>query len=261
MSLASFVDTLALPTSARIDRRVPKKLLLEQGAPPASDRRQIQDGIAEIVWIAALKPNNIAVPAFQDEVREYRDIAVLTLTLRDAARANRLSELIHRAIPYPVVLWTEGDGAASLSLAHKRWSQSEAGEVVVEEVYRSPWLRPDAPSAAEAAFLGSLALAELPTRDLYALYQGWLDRLATFEAAAITGIFALPETVEHAAARRDALAEHARLEREIAGLRTQAERETQIGRRVELNLEIARLRNELTAVEEVLGAKGLPLSP
>ena len=255
MTLASAIEALALPGETRVDKRVPKKLLLEQGAPTTSDKRQIQDGIAEIVWISALKPHNIGVPAFTDEIREYLEIAVLTLTLRDAARANRLSELIHRAIPYPVVLWTEGDGTASLSLAHKRWSQSEAGEVVVEEVYRSPWLRPDAPSAAEAAFLGSLALAELPTRDLYALYQGWLDRLATFEAAAITGIFALPETVEHAAARRDALAEHARLAREIAGLRAEAEKETQIGRLVDLNLEIARLRNERAAIEKMLGAK------
>ena len=33
-----------------MDQRVPKKLLLEQGAPTAVDKRQIQDGIEDMVW-------------------------------------------------------------------------------------------------------------------------------------------------------------------------------------------------------------------
>ena len=85
---------------------MPKKLLVEQGAPTAADKRQIQDGIEEMIWVAALKPTNIGVPAFRDDVREYLEIAVLTVALRPAAKPTRLIELIHRAIPYPLVLVT-----------------------------------------------------------------------------------------------------------------------------------------------------------
>lgn len=145
MSFGSIIDALALPPEARVDRRVPKKLLLEQGA--AADRRQIQDGIEELLWVAALKPTNIGVPAFRDEVREYLEIAVLTATLRAAARPARFTELIHRAIPYPVVLVTLHGGAVSLSLAHKRWSQGETGKVVIQELRYTPQLRLDAPTA------------------------------------------------------------------------------------------------------------------
>ena len=49
---------------------------------------------------AALKPTNIGVPIFRNEEREYLEIALLTVTLRSAAKPNRLIELIHRAIPY-----------------------------------------------------------------------------------------------------------------------------------------------------------------
>jgi hypothetical protein len=73
---APVIEALALPTHARVDQRVPKKLLLEQGAPTAVDKRQIQEGIDELFWIAALKPNLIGAPAFRDEVREYLEIAV-----------------------------------------------------------------------------------------------------------------------------------------------------------------------------------------
>ncbi len=230
--ITDLIDALALPADTRVERRVPKKLLLEQGAPTAADKRQIQDGIEELAWVAALKPNNIGVPVFRDEVREYLEIAVLTAMLRSAAKTVRLTELIHRAIPYPLVLVTaQGDGV-NLSLAHKRWSQGQTGAVVIEDMHRTVPLRPDSLAPNEQAFLVSLALSGLPTRDLYALYQGWLDRVTALEAATITGAFVVPDTAEHAEAQRVALATNARLQRDIATLRAQAQREKLFNRRL-----------------------------
>ncbi len=245
MSTAALIDALALPPDARVDQRVPKKLLLEQGAPTAADKRSLQDGIAEMTWVAALKPTNIGVPLFRDDVREYLEIAVLIVMLRAAAKGPRLIALIHRAVPYPVVLVAEHGDAVSLSLAHKRWSQGEKGKVVIEVVRRTTPFQPAAPTAEEAAFLASLALASQPARDLYTVYQGWLDRVAALEAAQITGTFVPPESTGQASAVRDGLDVHAELQRELAVLRAKAKKERQINRRVELNLKIKRLEAKL----------------
>jgi len=252
MSVAPVINALALPPDACVDQRVPKKLLTEQGAPTAADKRQIQDGIEELCWVAALKPINIAVPAFRDDVREYLEIAVLTATLRAGAKPTRLIELIHRAIPYPLVLVAAHGDTVSLSLAHKRWSQGETGRVVIEDVHRTAPFRPDAPKAEEALFLVSLAVASLPNRDLFALYQGWLDRAAALAAAQITGTFAPPDSADRASALRDGLYIHARLQRDLAALRAKADREKQLNRRVELNLEIKRLEADLAATAKAL---------
>ncbi len=252
MSVTSFINALSIPLDARLDQRVPKKLLLEQDMPTAADKRQIQDGIEEIVWVAALKPTNIGVPAFKDSVREYLEIAVLTVRFRTATKPPRLIELIHRAIPYPVVLVAAHGETVSLSLAHKRWSQGELGKVVIEDVRRTAPFRPEAPTAAESLFLASLALSGLPSRDLFALYQGWLDRVAALEAAQITGAFAPPDSADRATALRDSLEDHARLQRGIVILRSQAEKEKQLNRRVELNLKIKRLEAELATTIKTL---------
>ena len=80
------------------------------------------------------------MPEYRDDVREYLEIAVLRLTLRAGAKAARLVELVHRAVPYPVLLSTEQGERAGLSLAHKRWSQGEAGKTVLEgEVVAVEW--------------------------------------------------------------------------------------------------------------------------
>ena len=72
---------------------MPKKLLLENGAPTAADKRQINDGIEELLWVAALKPTTIGVPEYRDDVREYLEIAVLSLVLRPMPRAVASSSL------------------------------------------------------------------------------------------------------------------------------------------------------------------------
>jgi uncharacterized protein DUF4391 len=252
MSFGPVINALAVPPNARVDQRVSKKLLLEQGAATAADKRQIQAGIEELLWVAALKPTNIAVPAFRDGVREYLEIAVLTTTLRSTVKPTRIVELNHRAIPYPLVLVRAHGDAVSLSLAHKRWSQGETGKVVIEDVHCTALFRPDVPTAEEAAFLASLAISSLPTSDLFALYQGWLDRVAALEAAQITGTFAPPDSTDRASALHDGLNTHARLRREITALRAQTAKEKQLNRRVELNANIKRLEAELVATKKTL---------
>lgn len=252
MSVQILLNALVLPATARVDQRVPKKLLLEHGASTAADRRQVQDGIDALWWAAVLKPNTIGVPVFSDEQHEYNEIAVLTALLRPTAQVTRLTELIHRAIPYPVVLGIEQEGTVRLSVAPKRRSLGETDALVVEAVRTSAALQPTELTPSEAAFLTSLALAQLPTRDLYTIYQGWAARITALDAAGISGKFTLPETPELEAVQQAAVIAYRGLQRELTALRAQAERERQLHRRVELNLMIKCLAAQLAETAEKL---------
>lgn len=251
MSAIDLIDALALPADARVDQRVPKKLLLEQGAPTAADKRHIQEGIEEITWVAALKPVTIGVPGFQDGTREYVEIAVLRVTQRPQAKAARLTELIHRAIPYPLVLVTVLGESATLSLSHKRASQATGAAVVLDGALLSATVASQ-PSALEATFLASLRLAEQFAQNLFELYQGWIDRVMALEAARITGTYVPPQSATRSAAVREGLDAYARLTRELVALRAQAGKEKQMNRRVDLNLRIKQLETELTTHTDIL---------
>lgn len=244
MNAAVIIEALGIPADARVDQRVPKKLLLEQGAPTAADKRLIQDGIDELFWVAALKPSTIGVPAYRDGIREYLEVAVLSATFRPSGKGARLTELIHRAIPYPLFLVASHPDGLSVSLAPKRFSQAETAQVVLENQVTSVSLSPSQ-SKEDASFLASLPIAAQPARDLLTMYQGWIDRAAALEAARLTGSFLLLDSPDRAAERRAALDERARLEREIAVLRSRAEAEKQMRRRVDLNIELKRLEATL----------------
>lgn len=243
--ILAIVDALELPPEARVNARVPKKLLVEQGAPTSADKRAIQDGIDNLQWLAACKPATIGVQTYSDDIREYLEIALITCVFRPGAKAGRLITLIHRAIPYPIVLITSDSDGVALSVAHKRHAQNEAGKVVIERVVSVAGLQAEQLSPHEQAFLQSLALARQPHRSLFTLYEGWLARIEALNAARLAGSFTVTDDMASIERRRDALEAHFRLTREIVGLRTRATREKQINRRVDINLEIQRLEADL----------------
>ena len=249
--------SLGLPDGCRVDQRVPKKLLLENGVPTTTDKRLINDGIEEIQWVAALKPNTIGVSKYRDDLREYVEIAVLTVTLRATddkpAKVARLTELVHRAVPYPVLLLLRSEQRVMLSLAHKRWAQNESGKVVLDGGVVSASLPDDATSAdVLSAFLRALALTSQPQATLFGLYQSWMDSAQALLAARLTGTFKAADSPEQAVARRQALQECQRLELEEARLRTQAAKEKQLARQVELNLALKRMQAQLAAARAQL---------
>ena len=245
--IIAIIDALGLPLQARVDARVPKKLLVEQGAPTTADKRAIQDGIDELQWLAACKPTTIGVPSFSDDTRNYLEIAVVGCAFRPGAKAARLIELIHRAIPYPVLLVTVDEQGVALSAAHKRNAQNEANKVVIERFVSVVGIKTENLKTHEKSFLQSISLANQSCHDLRTLYEGWMARVEALNAARLNGAFVASDDASTIKRRREALESHSRLTREITGLRAKATREKQLNRRVDLNLKIQRLEAEIAA--------------
>lgn len=251
VTAAEVVGALGLPPTSLVNRRVPKTLLLENAAFTSADKKLIREGIESVTWVAALKPTVIGVPEYRDSEREYLEIAVLTLEMRDEARPARLIEIMHRAIPYPVLLIADEGSRVTFSCAHKRRSQSEADRVVLdgEVISATP---SGAPDAVREPFLNSLSLTGQPRRSLYELYGGWTNALVAFQSSVVSGRFELPASDEQARRRIEALDEIAGIDSEIKRLRAAAKKEKQMNRRVEINLDLARLRNRRESLLQAL---------
>ncbi|QOD82947.1 DUF4391 domain-containing protein [Chromobacterium haemolyticum] len=244
LTASALIDALGLPPASRLDQRIPKKLLVEHGAPTAADRKLIQDGIEEAKWVAAIKPANSAIPEYFDETRNYLELSVLMIRTRQIEPGTvhwlRLAGLIHRAIPYPVVLVLESQGVTSMSLVHIRSAQNEVDKTVLDgDLLMASF---DAPCPDQQAFLAALALSQQPRTDLHAVYQGWMDTLTAWQAMALTGRFKLSENPNHAANRRSLLRQCRELDIELAQLEKLAGKAKQMACQVEINQKIHTLR-------------------
>jgi hypothetical protein len=245
MTAEDILAALHIPPEALVNQRIAKKLLLENGAPTAADKKIINEGIEELLWIAALKPTTIGVPEYKDAESEVLEIAVLRLVLRNTARWARITELVHRAIPYPVFLVTEKSNITTISFADKRWAQNEGDKTVLDgDIIDTCKL-----SHHGEEFLTSIAISRQKKTDLRALYRGWTALAEAYRAAQVTGIFNPRDKEEDRESRANALLEYDKTERELAVLKTEAGRTTQMNRRVELNIHIKELEAKISEMK------------
>lgn len=265
LSSEQLISALRLPAEATVGQRVPKKMLAEnltsRGTATSADRKLLQEQVEEVTWVAALKPTNAGIPEYQDDVRSYLELAVLSVRLRQGGQLDanpakvapsvaRLAELVHRAIPYPVLLILDDGTRLYLSLVHIRWAQKEAEKSVLDgDLIQGVFVRngPATASVMDAgtvdAFINAMDLSKQPRTDLLTLYQGWMDTLSAWQAAAVTGRFECVSP-QQATARRAALRRCHELDVQISSLRAAASKEKQMARQVAANLEINALMAE-----------------
>jgi hypothetical protein len=237
-------EAFAFPSSCALGKRVFKKLFLENGDLTAADKRALTDAVGNVTWQFTLKPATIPVQPFRDDEREYDEIAVLEVELSDRRLASRVAELVHRAIPYPVLLvFTDNEGS-SLSVAAKRLSRAERASIVVEDFEFTRWLDGAARSREESEFVASLRIGDMPHTHFRAMYEACVQRVVALACADLTERFDVAADRPYADRRADLAACRA-LQRQIQSLRGMVHAETSFARQVELNTQIKTLEQHL----------------
>lgn len=251
-------EVLGFPERAFLGRRVYKKHFYDNARMNSADRALVREDIDVITWSYTLKPNTTAIAPYDDGVHEYIEIAVLHVVLNHQDRVSRVAEIVHRAIPYPVIMIFEHlvddvNGRAentewAISVAPKRVSQNVPDALVVQEVLTTSWLRLDTDEAAVRQFFDSVRLENLPAEHFYTLYTAIADRIRSLELAQRSGRFDVARTDEDRLRQRKQVERLEQLETELRRLRTALKREPQFNRKVELNTEIQRLKKVIQSI-------------
>jgi len=238
-------DSMAIPDACHLGKRVFKKLFHENAKLGATDKKAFRENIDTITWEYTLKPSTIQIQPYEDDQREYHEVAVLHVNLKTPKRTARIAEIIHRAIPYPLLIVFAHESACALSTAHKRLSLLEKGTVVAEDLIITGWIDLSDLTQVEKDFISSLAITEMPFTHFYAFYSVLVERLVALDCARLTGEYHIESEADKARKRRDRLATCHYLEGRIKEYRTAIQKETQFNRQVELNTKMKDLEKTL----------------
>jgi len=241
----SLTQSFALPESTCLGKRIYKRMFHENAKLGARDKRILSEDVDIITWTHTLKPGTVPITPYADNQCEYNEIAVIEMLLRSPKQSTRTAEIVHRAIPYPVVLIPTDGPTVQLSLATKRFSEAGKEAIVADEFFATEWLNLEDPLPIEEAFLRSLAMRDLPHTDFHALYNAWIDRVVALQCARRSGAFRLARTLEESADRHVALASCRELEARIAEERAALRKESQFNRQLDHNVRIKTLEGEL----------------
>ena len=246
----TFYEGLRFPEASLLDKRIFKRMVLDHGELTASDKKILSNDVIKLTWKYTLKASTVQVLPYEDDEREYLEVAVVETRLGSRTRAARISEMIQRAIPYPVLLVLVDGSGLAVSAAHKRFSLAEKGRIVAEEFMLTPWMQ-EPLGDVDRAFCEALAFRSLSLVDFYALYRSIAHAVLGRCCADLTGRFTMGGDAT-ATARRARLDEHEVLGREIASLRSTLRSEQRFAEKVELNTRIKALETRQVTIKASL---------
>lgn len=258
-SLDDFLNQLNIPEKCKVDKTVFKKLFEQandgyKNILDAKDRECLKKDISKITWLYSFKPSTINIPAYQTEIREYLEVAVLLVEVEEKKNIERIQQFFNRCIPYPIVILFhfENEDAEYLSFAvmHKRTNQSDKEKWVLEESVVSSWLNLAQLSAVEQKFLESMQLSQLSFQSFYHFYDSIKERLIALKCAGYSGSFELSSQDDHFSkeSRASALKKLIELEKRQVEISNKLKKEKQLGRQVELNVQLHKLKDEIQTI-------------
>jgi hypothetical protein len=234
-------EKMALPESCRLGKRVYKKLFHVHADLGVTDKKALAEDIDTVMWQYTLKPSTVPILPYVDEERDYPEIAVLQVDMKSERRVSRIAEIVHRAIPYPLMMILIYGTKCQISVAHKRLSLAERSAIVVIELHSTDWIDLAGPTEIDRLFLDSLRFGGMPQTNYLAFYSGLVDRVLALKAARLTGKL----TIDSTDGRRVRLATCHTLTEEMRQLRAAVKNEPAFNRQVELNTKIKDLERAL----------------
>jgi hypothetical protein len=240
LTIEACIECLKIPAHCYVGKKVHKKLFYDNAKLISADKKAFQEHLDIVTWLYALKQDNTSLKAYVDDVREYPEISILLVGLKQVGTSERIVNLIHRAIPYPILIICSHQDSVMFSMAPKRFSLAEKGTIIVEEVLNSGWINLESISSNELSFIRSLAIDTKLYLSFLDLYKGWEASVIALACSKHTGKLKIKHDTTQE--RKELLEKCLALQGEIAFLRSAIKKETQMNKKVDLNTRINELK-------------------
>lgn len=222
-------NKLNIPDKCRINRTVFKKMFYDNAVISKGDKDLFIDSIDKITWIYCLNQDNMNIPAYVTEEREYLEMEIIEVTLSENKGIKRIAEIIMRAIPYPMLLIFSFEGKYQLWAAHQRFSLADNSKVTLEEPVFTEWQEEN------SILWDRLNISKLRYTNFYDMYSDLIDAIAVFNASKLTD-----KEINGEDARK-LLRSNAEIDSQIAALRAELKKATEFNKKMEINMKIKKL--------------------
>ena len=243
---------LQLPENCLLEKRIYKKLFYENTRMNTTDKKWFTADIESITWKYTLKPELTVIKAFEEEHFSYEEVTVVELEISSHNHLKRLSDIIHRSIPYPLLLIYRENETLFFSIADKRYNLADDQAATLMALWVTDGFTHAGLTAAQELFLQHLAYSKQPKLHLKAFYQGWIEAFRAYEVAAITGEFLIEIESAKREARIEQLASYRGTEQQLQELKTELKKQASFSEKVKLNVQIKTLENELKTIAKTL---------
>lgn len=265
--MVSIEDLMNMPNEADIGISIPKKDIYEVAKLNTSDKNIFTKYIKKIVWLYKLNEDTIRLKPYHDDKREYDEIEYINiplkdencseiihddkyneLTLKEEAKIKRITDIILRFIPYPIVLSFQYKEYIKIFVSHIQDSQIDNEKITLNEIISTNWINTDNMNIFSNRLFENLKLDNLNFRNTYTFYDDVISAIIIYNGEINA------ETIIDLSVDRinEINNEINRLNIEIEELRNQINKETQFNKKVDLNMKIKILKDKIISLKSEL---------
>lgn len=221
------------PSATIINRNIPKTQIYPH-MKSASDKQFLQDTVQSIYLLASFRSANTHIAVYKDDHELYQEIQFLYVQTKNKGDSEKIYKMLSRLMPYPLVVLT--NEPASFTIYTGRFEQLATGFLKLINVYPSPVYQDEELQEV----LNQLSMDGLPRQNLKVFYDGLRDKIATASVKQRYG-----ETVGViTSGEKDKLDA---LNKQIESLRSQITKEMQLNRKVAMQMQLKKLKDELAS--------------
>ena len=224
------------PKATIINKNLPKIQIFPH-MKNAKDKQFLTDSVQSIYMLANFKSENTNILSFESEDELYTEIWFYYVKTKEKGNSEKIFKLLSSLIPYPLVVLT--DEIEDFTLYTGRFERQPNNFLKLKNIYPSPIYNID---SAESV-LADLDLSELPRQNFKVFYDGLRDELAKQLAANQYGV----ESDGITADKKDQLDI---LNKQIEALKMQVKKEKQLNRKIDLQMQLKKAKDELKKLLE-----------
>ena len=213
------------PASTEFGKRIPKRKFYENIDITPALKRVFVEQIRLIYWRNKLATTTLSVAAGE----AVTEIEVFEIWLNNPPLDEAVFRQIDKEIPYHILFVLTCDGKAQAWIGYKEPAASGSNAFKVSRYYHTEWVPEN-----ELQF-------HVEGLSMDAVYENLVRQIAGEALQVKEAGESLQASVERDEKRR-------RLEKQITALESKIHREKQLNRRVEINVELKKLRKELLAI-------------
>jgi len=213
-----------------LNKRIPKKEVLENLNLNSAQKKYLKE-IEKISLLYLLNKDTTTIPPFVDEIYDYSSILVLEVILNSDKHIKQLSS-IFQLIPQNLMIFFIYDDKIILSLASKRINKNDPTKMVIEKEYIFTF--------EDKNLLEKLDFNKAPKTNLFMFYKYYIDLVVSFELLK----YSINETDE------SILEKIKEIESKINLLKKELKTTVNLNEKVEINMKIYKLKEELNKLKE-----------
>ncbi|MGL5651782.1 MAG: DUF4391 domain-containing protein [Paraclostridium sp.] len=235
-----------------IGQKITKKLFYQQSNFSKDDEKNFTQNVDKMEMAYVLDTRNINIDSFKDDEYLYTAIGYMRVSLKQDDKLDRICKIINNNIPSPIVIIFEFENKIAISTAIKRLSKSDNSKVVVDEMHITPWIDVTKLEGDNNKFLDSIKLSSLTHSNFYDFYKMIDNRIYTFQNVELVGSYKTIDDKGNLEESKLIIGKINNYNNEIESIAKKIKGETQFNKKMKLNVEANKLKEEIEELKLVL---------